>query len=102
MIYLAMPCISKGDFMTEAYYIKLEKLLRDHFRKYQFTRVGGSLLIVKIGCFQVYVDMNALISYVLLPSVEIDNNYYRDQAKALRLKRKLQHYINRIIKNKHM
>lgn len=88
--------------MTEAYYIKLEKLIRDHFRKYQFTRVGGSLLIVKIGCFQVYVDMNALISYVLLPSVEIDNNYYRDQAKALRLKRKLQHYINRIIKNKHM
>ena len=83
-------------------YLKIEHLVKNRFKKYVFTRADKSLLLCQVWQFKVYADMNSMIAYVRLPSVVMNRKYYKTKTKAYRLKRKLQHYINRVIKNKYM
>lgn len=88
--------------MNEINYLKLEHLIKSHFRKYDFLRVGGNLILCRVGDFEIYADMNSMIAYVRLPSVVMNRKYYKTKTKAYRLKRKLNNYIKHVIKNKYL
>lgn len=88
--------------MNEINYLKLEHLIKSHFRKYDFLRVGGNLILCRVGDFEIYADMNSMIVYVQLPYTEMNRNYYKNKARAYKLKEKVNRYLRRIIKNKYL
>lgn len=83
-------------------YLKIEHLVKNRFKKYVFTRADKSLLLCQVWQFKVYVDMNSMIVYVQLPYTEMNRNYYKNKARAYKLKEKVNRYLRRIIKNKYL